>query len=374
MPDAIWVHAVSLGELRSAVPLIRRLLADGEMIVTTHFTPTGRREAEKVFATEIAAGQMRVVWVPLEFHWCYRRFFKTFRPRYGLVMEIEVWPVMIRAASDARIKLFPCNAQYPLKSFVKDTEKSKWRHGLYAGYAGAFVKSGLQRDRFAAAGTPNIHVTGELRFDQAIPAGQVTAGQNLKARIKRRTITITSVVVGEDATYIALIKTMQGPDAPLFIYVPRAPERFDESYDMLVQAGFKVARRSNVLGPDLKTDTIPDCDVLLGDSMGEMYFYLALCDQAVIGGSFVPKGAHNISEALALSKPVVCGPHTWTIEFPFVEAEAAGAAVQVPDQAALIAYIQIGKVPETSVVKAFFDTQSGAVGRTYAAIKIETTT
>ncbi len=124
MPDAIWVHAVSLGELRSAVPLIRRLLADGEMIVTTHFTPTGRREAEKVFATEIAAGQMRVVWVPLEFHWCYRRFFKTFRPRYGLVMEIEVWPVMIRAASDARIKLFPCNAQYPLKSFVKDTEKS----------------------------------------------------------------------------------------------------------------------------------------------------------------------------------------------------------------------------------------------------------
>lgn len=374
MPGAIWVHAVSLGELRSAVPLIRCMLADGEIIVITLFTATGRREAETVFAKEIAAGQIRVVWIPLEYHWCYRRFFKAFQPRYGLVMEIEVWPVMIRAARNAGVRLFPCNAQYPLKSFTKDINKSKWRRDLYAGYAGAFVKSGLQRDRFAAAGTPNIHVTGELRFDQTVPVWQVTAGQSLKGRIKRRTITITSVVVGEDATYIALIKAMQGPDAPLFIYVPRAPERFDESYDMLVQAGFKVARRSNVLGPDLETDTIPDCDVLLGDSMGEMYFYLALCDQAVIGGSFVPKGAHNISEALALSKPVVCGPHTWTIEFPFVEAEAAGAAVQVPDQAALIAYIQIGKVPETSVVKAFFDTQSGAVERTYAAIKIETTT
>lgn len=365
----VWVHAVSLGELRSAVPLIRRLLDAGEDIVTTHFTPAGRREAMAVFAPEIAAGRVHVVWVPLEFTWVFRRFFAAFRPKYGLVMEIEIWPVMIRAARANKVKLFACNAQYPLKSFARDKEKSKWRMEVTGLLAGAFVKSDLQRDRFEAANTPNIHVTGELRFDQQIPAAQVKAGEAAKAAINRPTITITSVVKGEDAGFIDAIKAHPGT---LFIYVPRAPERFEETCDMLTSAGLRVARRSDILDADLAMKTATDVDVILGDSMGEMYFYLALCDQAIIGGSFVPKGAHNISEPLALSKPVILGPHTWTIEFPFVEAQAAGVAHQVPDIAALCAYLTNGTPPATATVAAFFATQSGAVDRTLKAIQAET--
>lgn len=369
LPGAIWVHAVSLGELRSAVPLIHKLLADGETIVTTYFTPAGRREAERAFAQEIADGRLVCVWVPLEFTWTYRRFFKAFKPLYGLVMEIEIWPEMINSASKAVIPLFACNAQYPLKSFTRDSDKSKWRLDLHAGLAGAFVKSDLQQDRFLAAGCPNIHVTGELRFDQAIPADQVVKGETAKARINRPTVTITSVVKGEDATYISLIKT--APEK-LFIYVPRAPERFDETYQMLIDAGLKVARRSSLLNDELSLNNTPDVDVILGDSMGEMYFYLALCDAAIIGGSFVEKGAHNISEPLALGKPVITGPHTWTIEFPIVEALAARAAVQVPDKDAMIKLLKYNDIPTQEAARAFFKTQEGAVGRTIKAIKLET--
>lgn len=369
LKNAVWVHAVSLGELRSAVPLINRLLADGALVVTTHFTPAGRREAERVFATEIAMGRVQVVWVPLEFKWMFRRFFAAFQPRYGLVMEIEVWPEMIRSAAQNIIPLFACNAQYPLKSFTRDAEKSKWRRDLHQGFAGAFVKSDLQRSRFLEAGCPNIHVTGELRFDQPIPIDHVEKGKASKATINRPTITITSVVKGEDDTYIPMIKSTKDR---LFIYVPRAPERFDETYTMLTQAGLKVARRSDIFDDDLTLNGDPDVDVILGNSMGEMYFYLALCDAAIIGGSFVPKGAHNISEPLALGKPVIVGPHTWTIEFPIVEALAAGAAVQVPDGQRLSALFEADAIPSEQAASAFFETQKGAVARTLAAIKSET--
>ncbi len=369
LPGSVWVHAVSLGELRSAVPLIRRLLAEGETVVATHFTPAGRREAEAVFADEIANGRLRAVWIPFEYMWTFKRFFAAFRPKYGLVMEIEVWPEMIRSARANGVPLFACNAQYPRKSFEADRQKHGWRFDLYQGFAGAFVKSDLQKDRFAAAGCPNIHVTGELRFDQPIPGDQVSKGENAKAKFNRPTLTITSVVKGEDETYIRLIKATRGPDAPLFIYVPRAPERFDESYEMLINAGLRVARRSETITDDLSVNAPKSIDVLLGDSMGEMYFYLALCDVAIIGGSFVPKGAHNISEPLALGKPVITGPHTWTIEFPMEEALAAKAAKRVQTGDDLIALVKARNYPSGAAAKAFFATQTGSIDRTMAAIK-----
>ena len=172
LSGAVWVHAVSLGEVRSAVPLIRALLDRGETVVTTHFTPAGRREALRVFAADITAGNLVPVWVPFETRWAYAGFFRAFRPRFGLVMEIEIWPRMIFAAKWARVPLFMCNAQYPTKSMSRDA-KFTLRHSLMRGYAGALVKSDLQAQRFASVGVTNIVVTGELRFDQPIPPALV---------------------------------------------------------------------------------------------------------------------------------------------------------------------------------------------------------
>lgn len=363
----VWVHAVSLGEMRSATPLIRALLAQGETVLTTHFTPAGRREAIREFGTEIAAGRVQVVWVPFDTGFAYAQFLRRFAPKYGLVMEIEIWPRMIMACHARGVPLFMCNAQYPQKSFDKDMAGWGLRAALTGGFAGGFVKSQLQADRFAAAGMANIHVTGELRFDQPIPQAQLAAAEKLRARLTqgRPTFTLTSVVQGEDAIYIDMIR--RSKDA-FFVYVPRAPERFDDVAGMLADAGVRFARRSELLDAELGADTLPQIDVLLGDSMGEMYFYLALCDRAIVGGGFVTKGAHNIIEPLALRKPVIVGPHIWTIAYPADEAIAAGVCHHVQDAAELLAAVTAPvDVPE-QLIAAFYADHAGAVDRTLAAL------
>ena len=377
-PGAIWVHAVSLGELRSAVPMIRALLDRGERVVTTHFTPTGRREAARVFAADIAKGQIRVTWVPFELGFAYRRFFRTFAPKCGLVMEVEIWPRMIMAARRHGVPLFMCNAQYPSKSYVRDSQKTGLRAQVMRGFAGALVKSDLQAQRFASVGVQNIRVTGELRFDQPLPPHLVAAGVAARGWLgaqTRRIVTIASAVQGEDDLYITAILGLraahqtQGLPPPLFIYVPRKPERFDEVDALLASAGLPVAKRSQLMDAGLSpVGDAPQIDVLLGDSLGEMYAYLAMADTVIVGGGFTAKGAHNIIEPLALRKPVLTGPETWTIEFPFAEAEAAGVARSVPDGAALLAALVESAAPDTTAIEAFFAAHSGATQRTIVAL------
>ncbi len=374
---AIWVHAVSLGELRSAVPMIRALLDRGDRIITTHFTPAGRREAERVFGPDIAAGRLRATWVPFEFGFSYRRFFRTFAPRCGLVMEVEIWPRMIMAARRAGVPLFMCNAQYPSKSYTRDAQTGL-RAQVMQGYAGALVKSNLQARRFASVGVQNIRVTGELRFDQPIPPHLLTAGLAVREWLGaqgRRVITIASAVEGEDDLYIGAILGMRaaqlakGLSPPLIVYVPRKPERFNEVAGLLAASGLVIEKRSVLLDASFSpVGTAPPIDLLLGDSLGEMYAYLAMADTVIVGGGFTPKGAHNIIEPLALRKPVLTGPETWTIEFPFVEAEAAGVARSMPDGAALLAALLESSASDPAAIEAFFTAHSGATACSLAAL------
>ncbi|NNF25336.1 MAG: 3-deoxy-D-manno-octulosonic acid transferase [Rhodobacteraceae bacterium] len=379
-PGSVWVHAVSLGELRSAVPLIEALLDRGEPIVITTTTPAGRREAERVFGARIAAGRVALTWCPLEFGAAYRRFFARFAPKYGLVMEIEIWPRMIAAAHRAGVPLFLCNSQYPLKSYERDKARGGLRAGILAGLAGVFAKSDLQAKRFAALGAPNVHVTGELRFDQPIPKAQLDAAEAAKSWLgadTRPIITIASAIEGEDAAYAEVIRAVQsahseaGAAAPLFIYVPRAPERFGDVAEILRKAGLKIARRSAALDAALAPKgPLGDADVLVGDSMGEMYFYLAPATRVIVGGGFHPKGAHNIIEPLALQKPVLVGPHIWTIENPGTEAIEAGVLTVLPDRAALVAALAPGAPggPAPDDIARFFKANAGSVARTLSAI------
>jgi 3-deoxy-D-manno-octulosonic-acid transferase len=380
LPGAVWVHAVSLGELRSAVPLIRALLDRGERVVTTHITPAGRREAETVFAADRAAGRLRAVWVPLETGWAYGGFFRAFRPAYGLVMEIEIWPRMVAASARAGVALFMCNAQYPALSLARDSRGLRLRQRVMRGFAGAMVKSDLQARRFASVGVRNIVVTGETRFDQPVPPHLVAAGRAARDWIgarERRVVTIASAIEGEDGVYIHAIRALQadhrarGLPAPLVVYVPRRPERFDEVAQTLSDEGFAVLRRSRLwsaLDPATWGPALPVPEILLGDSLGEMYAYLAMADQVIVGGGFNPKGAHNISEALVLGRPVLTGPHIWTIEFPFAEARAAGVAISVPDAPALAAALVDGFDPDPEAIAAFVAGMRGGAARTLAAL------
>lgn len=368
LPGAVWVHAVSLGEVRSAVPLIRALLDRGETVVTTHFTPAGRREACKVFAADIAAGRLAAVWVPVETSWAYTSFFKAFRPRLGLVMEIEIWPRMIFASRTAGVPLYMCNAQYPTDSMARDA-RFGIRPALMRGFAGAFVKSDLQAQRFASVGVQNITVTGELRFDQPIPATHLAAATALRPSLgPRRVIAFASVTEPEEALFLAAaqeILSVRTP--PIILFIPRAPERFGPVAKAMTDKGMLFARRSQRLDRGFAALSQAPMDVLLGDSLGEMYFYLGLADRVVVGGGFQPKGSHNIIEPLALKLPVLVGPQIQTIEYPAVEAIAAGVCHQTSADR-LVRDVLDWPDPSPQAISAFVAAHSGATAKTLAAI------
>lgn len=368
MPGAVWVHAVSLGELRSAVPLIRGLLERGERVVITLFTPAGRREAEKVFSAEITAGHVAAVWVPLETSWAYKGFLKSFQPKLGLVMEIEIWPRMIFAARAAGVPLYMCNAQYPSDSMARDARLGL-RPALMRGFAGALVKSDLQAERFASVGVKNIMVTGELRFDQPIPPAQLAAAAAVRPTLgPRRVIAFASVTEPEEALFLAAAQELLAVRTPpVIIFIPRAPERFDPLARAMSEKGILFARRSQRLDRRLAHLSQAPMDLLLGDSLGEMYFYLALADRVVVGGGFQPKGSHNIIEPLALKKPVIVGPQIQTIEYPAVEAIAAGVCLQTTAER-LVQDVQDWPDPPAQAMAAFMAAHSGATARTLAAL------
>lgn len=376
-PDCIWIHAVSLGEVRSAVPLANAFLARGERVVFTTFTPAGRREAERCFVQERMSGMVHVIWVPFETAWAFRGFFHAFRPKFGLVMEIEIWPRMVFASRAKGVALFMCNAQYPSRAIQRDNRGLRLRQEVMRSFAGAFVKSELHARRFSDVGVRNIAVTGEMRFEQPVPPTLVAAGKRVREELDldgKTVVAFVSTVEGEDEIYLNAMRILAaGKDSPFFIYVPRKPERFGDAGALLDGAGFTTLRRSECLPPSLDGSvhlSISETrhDVFVGDSLGEMYFYIALADIVVVGGGFTPGGAHNIIEPLALHKPVITGPEIGATEFPFVEAESAGVVQRVGDAQMLATEISSGTRPLVSQIEAFFTEHAGGVERFFEAL------
>ncbi len=387
LPGAVWIHAVSLGEIRSAVPLIRGLLDDGEKVLITCLTPAGRQEGRRVFEAELEQNRVVIRYLPLEFGFAFRRFLQACKPRYGLVLEFDIWPVMIMSAKRWDVPLYLCNTQITTRN-LRAQGLAAARLGVLKAVSGAFAKSERHGERLRALGTPNVHVTGEFRFDQPVPDAMRRAAESLVRehglRIPRRpVIALASVVKGEDGRYLEMIKATQtscsakGRERPLFVYVPRAPERFDEVAVALARAGQSISRRSQILNAELATATtqeLGNVDILLGDSLGEMQFYVALSDIVIVGGGFLDTGAHNVIEPLIQKKPVLVGPHIWTIEFPASEAISAGVLFRVETPAELAAKVEgLISAPEhiAEIAKkaaAFRELHAGSTSRTLSAV------
>lgn len=361
----LWVHAVSLGEFTSAAPLIRAARRAGFRVLITHATPAGRRGSEAAFGDDPGTA-IRTMPIDRPKYW--RRFFALYRPKAALVMEVEFWPVMIEEARRAGCALCLANSQVPSKSFPRARRVARLFGHPVAQAAAVFAKSEPIAERFRALGAGPVRAMGETRFDIPAPTRLVDAGQRLKGQ--RKVVTLASVVAGEEEIYLALIrKLLADPDPPLVIWVPRAPERFEDHARLIEDAGFTLARRSDALAADLTPVLdLSQTQILLGNSLGEMFFYLAPADVVIVGGGFTEKGAHNVIEPLSLGKPVITGPETWTIEFPAVEAEAAGVLSVVPSPDALPEAVT-ASMGQAGAAEAFHATHQGASTRILDAIR-----
>ena len=360
----VWIHAVSLGEFRSAMPVIEALLREGVKIVLTHATPAGRSASEAALAEPIAAGQVQVRYAPIDRISAWERFFRTAAPRVGLVFEMEFWPGMTEASVKAGVDLWFVNAQIPKKSFPSARAVFRYLGAHPVSRAtGVYAKSTRMAERFRALSAPQVLVAGETRFDIAAPKKQIVEGKALKESLGARPVfAFASVVEGEEAVYLrACTELVERLDHPLIIWVPRAPEAFERTCELLERSGLRKHRRSMALSADFEPLVpLADVDVLVGDSFGEMFAYLSAADVVSVGGGFVEKGAHNVIEPLALGKPVVTGPHVWTIEYPGREARDAGVLTVCDDPMRLTDALIDARNMSPELAEAFHKSNLGA--------------
>ncbi len=361
----LWVHAVSLGEFTSAEPLIRQALARGWRVVTTHATPAGRAAAEAAFGAEASVA---IRYMPIDRPLYWRRFFDRHTPKAGLIMEVEFWPVMFEEARKAGCALCLANSQVPSKSFPRARRMAALAGHPVARAAAVFAKSEPIAERFRALGADPVLSLGETRFDIPAPARLVDAGQALSG--SRKVLTLASVVAGEEETYLALLRELLADEnPPMVIWVPRAPERFEDHARLLTEAGFSVTRRTDAFDPDLSPlQDLAETQILLGNSLREMFFYLSPADAVIVGGGFTEKGAHNVIEPLSLGKPVITGPHIWTIEYPAVEAAAANVLTIVEDKTRLATAVREAMDAGGPAAEAFHAANTGASSRIFDAI------
>ncbi|HXM81918.1 MAG TPA: 3-deoxy-D-manno-octulosonic acid transferase [Burkholderiales bacterium] len=318
-PKLIWIHAVSVGEARAAAPLVRaftQALPDHHVLVTCT-TAAGRETVKQVYGEKVLAS-----YLPYDFPESVQSFLEHFRPRLGVLMETEVWPNLLAGCAQNGVPVLLANARMSEKSA---RAYARWR-GLsrpaFAVLAAACAQSAADAERLRALGAREVEVTGNLKFDVHPDAAQVAAGRAWRAALGRPVLLLASTRESEERLLLDALPAWDGK--LLVVVVPRHPQRFDEA------AQWTQSRRTRTEMPDASDKTY------LGDTMGEMAFYFAACDVAVIGGSFMPLGGQNLIEALAVGAPVVVGPSMFNFAEATRLAVEAGAAVQALDASAAI--------------------------------------
>jgi len=315
----IWLHAVSVGEARAAAPLVnalRKALPD-HTVVLTCTTAAGRETLRQVYGEDALA-----FYLPYDLPGAVRGFLHHFRPRLGVLMETEVWPNLLAGCAERGVAVVLANARMSAKSARGYARWPAFARATFGSLAEVCAQSLEDAQRLRALGAPNVQVTGNLKFDVEPDPAQLAAGRAWRERLGRPVLLLASTREGEEE--LLLKETRQINDATLTVVVPRHPQRFDEV------AQWADARRSRQEFPDAKTK------IYLGDTMGEMAFYFAACDVAVIGGSFLPLGGQNLIEALAAGAPVVTGPSMFNFAEATRLALEARAAIQASDAAAAL--------------------------------------
>jgi 3-deoxy-D-manno-octulosonic-acid transferase len=329
----LWVHAVSLGETRAAVPLIDRAKRafPGATVVMTHMTATGRAAGHELFGDRVVQA-----WLPYDVPFAVRAFLAHWKPRAALIMETELWPNLVALADRAGVPVYLVNARMSERSARGYARVRSLTRPMLSALAGIAAQTDADAARFEALGARAPVVTGNLKFDLDVPPAALAMGRELRLRLgeTRPVWLAASTREGEEALILAALEARPLPAEVLTMIVPRHPQRFDAVAEMLRQRSMPFARRSdNGLVPS-------DVRVALGDTMGEMLGYCAAADIAFVGGSLVPLGGQNLIEPIAVGTPVLVGPHTFNFNDATAGAIAAGAALRVSDADALVATVR----------------------------------
>ena len=333
--DTIWIHAVSVGEVQAAVPLIEYYLTkpDARPVVVTTMTPTGSSRVVKLFGDRV-----HHVYAPYDLPDAVNRFLNRINPVMVIVMETEIWPNMITWCYKRSVPLILANARLSERSargyrrIPRPGKMALRRIRMIA------AQSESDRRRFIDIGArqEQLAVTGSIKMDVDLPASLREQGAVLRRRIgmDRDIWVAASTHEGEELQVLKAFRQIrQDHSECLLVLVPRHPERGDSVESLCQREGYSVLRRSE----DKAGEEIGD--IYLVDTLGELTQFFAACDVAYIGGSLVPVGGHNMIEASALGVAVVFGPHLFNFQEISTQLLEADAARIVHDSDALAGVI-----------------------------------
>ncbi len=366
-PDkpVIWLHCVSVGETHAAAPLIKALKQTypNHQILITHTTPTGREASVKLFGSTVQR-----VYLPYDLPFAVRGFLKHFKPEIGLLMETELWFNLIAASKKANVPLLLLNARLSERSANGYSKLGKLvRNGL-ASLSDVAAQTQADANRLTRLGARHVEVAGNLKFDVTPPTDAVEDGKALRKLFgtKRPVFLAASTREGEEAL---ILDAVRGLDV-LTVIVPRHPQRFNDVASILSQSATTFVRRSALTEPVSK-----DTQVILGDSMGELFSYYAACDFAFIGGSLLDFGGQNLIEAAMMAKPILIGDHTYNFTEATINAIENKAAIRVSNvkqlhqQIEVLMHDELQREAMSQAAFAYSQSATGATDKMMALIK-----
>jgi len=333
--NGVVVHAVSVGEVNAAIPLIRGLQTRWPEIpiVVTGFTPTGSARIQEVLGDSVFH-----IYAPLDLPGAVRRFYARVQPRMLIIMETEIWPNLYRKAAKLDIPVVIANARVSEKSLKGYQMLPRLAAEVLGSVAWVAAQTETDAARLIQCGTPasRVDVTGSLKFDIRVPASLLEEGEIIRLGwgFSRPVLLAASTHEGDDEPVLnAFVEVLKNHPDALLVLVPRHPERFGRAAQLAKAHGLSIQLRSETEVCAAQSN----CFVV--DTMGELLRYCAAADVAFVGGSFAPLGGHNVLEPAALGKPVLFGPHM----FNFAEISARlvqrGAAMEVADAEQLAAAV-----------------------------------
>lgn len=328
----IWVHAVSVGEVRSAAALVRGFQQryPGYTILVTTMTPTGAEQVAKLFGGAVAH-----CYLPYDFPDAVERFLDRVDPQLAVIAETEFWPNLYAACWRRQVPLALVNVRISATALAGYLRIPKMTRAMFmaADLVCAQTRTDAQRLRNLGVPEHKLFVTGNLKFDSELgspaPTGVDFSGSR---RARTRPVVVAgSTHAGEEKRLLGAYAQLKAHwPSLLLVIAPRNPERFSVVARLCRRRGLATELRSENAGvPDASTE------VVVADTIGELLGLYASADVAFVGGSLVKHGGHNVLEPCALGVPVIFGPHMFHFEEIAALALESGAGRQVYDGAAL---------------------------------------
>jgi 3-deoxy-D-manno-octulosonic-acid transferase len=373
---SIWIHTVSVGETIAAKPLIEALLQiyPQHSLVITTMTPTGSAQVHALFSQHIAQGRVQHSYIPYDLPDCVNRFLRRVKPQIAIFMETEVWPNILFACHQRDIATVLINARLSDKSLRAYQKVISLSRATFSTFTHVSAQTQSDASRLQLLGANPVSVSGNIKLEITVSHDLRQQAEQLKQDWsllgEKKIIVAASTHRGEDEIILAAYQhLLDQQENVLLLIVPRHPERFEAVRQLCVNQGLATILRSKNTAVEASTQ------VMVGDTMGEMMLLYGVADIAIVCGSFITHGGHNMLEPAAWGLPIISGNSVYNFAKVSEDMVSQNALALVSDKQQLVEKLQ-QLLADTSLAlsmgenaKKYIESNVGALSKTMLVLK-----